>query len=76
MEPSDINPGNIWGGDISPKAKEAKAKVKEWDCFELQGLCTAKGTPEKTKGQSNKWGKYFQILWPQGRKSKTLEHHI
>ena len=33
--------------DLSPKAKERKAKTKKWDIIKPQGFCTAKKTIDK-----------------------------
>ena len=46
---SDINHRNIFL-DQSPKAKEIKAKINQWDLNKLISFCTAK---ETTKQKDN-----------------------
>ena len=38
--------------DMSPKAKETKAKMNFWDFIKIKGFCTAKERVNKTKRQS------------------------
>ena len=45
---SDINHSNVFLGQ-SPKAKEIKAKINEWDPIKLINFCTANETIKKTK---------------------------
>ena len=42
----DINHNNIFL-DLSPKAKEIKAKINKWDLIELKSSCPAKETLTK-----------------------------
>ena len=54
----DINRSNIFL-DLSPKAKETKAKINKRDPIKLKSFRTAKETIDKMKGQSNEMEKIF-----------------
>ena len=48
---SDINHSNTFFLDLSPKAKEIKAKTNKWDLIKLKSFCTVRETIDKMKGQ-------------------------
>ena len=48
--------GNI-SLDMSPKAKETKAKINNWDYIKTESFWTEKETLNKTKSQSTEWEK-------------------
>ena len=41
--------------DISPKARELKAKMNYWDLMKIKRFCTAKEATNKTKRQLMEW---------------------
>ena len=45
--------------DISPQARETKAKINYWDYTKIKSFGTVKETIKKTKRQPTKWGKIF-----------------
>ena len=53
----DMNHRNIFL-DLSPKAKEIKAKINRWDLIKLKSFCTAKET-NKMKRQPTEGEKIF-----------------
>ena len=54
----DINHSNIFL-DVSPRAKEIRAKICKWYLIKLKSFCTAKETTDKMKGQPTEREKRF-----------------
>ena len=57
----DINCSNtfFWGGGVSPRVMETKAKINKWDLIKLKSFCTGKESINKKKRQSTVWKKIF-----------------
>ena len=45
--------------DVSPQARETKAKINYWDYIEIKSFYTVMETINKTKRQPSKWKKIF-----------------
>ena len=56
----DIDLSNIFL-DMSPQARETKAKLNTWDHIKIKSFCTAKETINKMKRQHTKWEKISAI---------------
>ena len=54
----DISRSNIFL-DMSPQARETKAKINKCDYIKLKIFCTAKETIDKTKRLPTEWKKIF-----------------
>jgi len=59
----DIGHRNIFL-DLSPQAKETKAKSNYWDYTKTKIFCTAKGTINKTKREPTDWRRYLHMIYP------------
>ena len=45
--------------DMSPEARETKAKINYWDFIKIKSFCSEGKTISKTKRQPTKWEKIF-----------------
>ena len=45
--------------DMSPEARETKAKINYWDYNKIKKFCTVRETINKAKRQQTKWEKMF-----------------
>ena len=45
--------------NVSPEARETKAKMNYWDLIKIKSYCTAKEITSKTKRQPMEWEKMF-----------------
>ena len=60
--------------DTSPKARELKANMNNWDLTKIKSFCTAKETINKTKRQPTEWEKIFaNDISDKGLVSKTYK---
>ena len=63
--------------EMSPKARETKAKMNYWDFIKMKSFCSAKETVDKTKRQPKEWEKRFaNVLSDKGLVSKIYKEFI
>ena len=63
--------------DMSPQARETKAKMNYWDSIKIKSFCTAKETVNKTKRKWTEWEKMFaNVLSDKGLVSKIYKELI
>ena len=69
----DINMSNFFM-NISPRARETKAKMNKWDYIKLKSSCTAKDTISRTKRHPTAWENIFlNGISNKGLTSKTYK---
>ena len=63
--------------DMSPEARDTKAKMNYWDFIKIKSFCTAKEAVNKTKRQPTEWEKIFaNDISNKGLVSKIYEELI
>ena len=60
--PLDIGLSNLFL-DMSPEARETKAKIKYWDYIKIKSFCTVKEIIIKTKGNLWNGRRYLQMTY-------------
>ena len=50
--------------DMSPQARETKAKINKWDYIKLRSFCTADKTINQAKGNLLNERRYLQMTYP------------
>ena len=60
--------------NISPQARETKAKMNKWDYIKLQSFCTGKDTISRTKRHPTVWENIFiNDIYNKGLTSKIYK---
>ena len=49
--------------DMSPEARETKAKMNYWDLIKIKSFCTVKEIISKTKGNRHNGRRYLQTTY-------------
>ena len=62
--------------NLTPKAREVKAKTNEWYDIKLKSFCTAKDTVSKTERQPTEWEMIFANSSSKGLISKVYKEFI
>ena len=62
---SDIPRSNILT-DMSPKARDIRERINEWDLIKIKSFCMAKENSTKLQREPTVWKTYFLII-PQTR---------
>ena len=71
----DMNSSNIFL-DLSPKAKEIKAKINKQDLIKLRSFFTAQETINKMKTRRTDWEKMLANIAAQYQKTKQLNQKM
>ena len=72
---SDISFSNFFL-DMSPEAREIKAKINYWDYIKIRSFCIMKETINKTKRQPTEWEIFANDLYDKGLVSKIYKEFI
>ena len=64
-------------GDLTPKARETKAKTNKWDYIKLKSFCTVMGAIIRMKRQFTEWEKTVaNYICDKELLSKVCKEHI
>ena len=59
--------------DLSPQAREIKARINKWDYINLKSFCTVKETINKMKRPSAEWEKILATIYSTGEKMQNIQ---